>query len=134
MLRPLSSKAEPRSDSFRSRSWRLSCTSASAGLNGGGAKESSLIVRLSCKPALAALVALHVAEALAVTAAHAEVELFHVLVVAQALRRAVHHHAAVLEDVAIVGIAQRHVGVLLGEQEGHALLAVQVAHDLEHLF
>ena len=29
---------------------------------------------------------------------------------------------------------QRHVGVLLGDQEGDALLLVQVFDDLEHLF
>src|SRR4030095_1848877 len=38
----------------------------------------------SCKPAFSSLVALHIAEALAVRAADAEVELLHVLVLAQA--------------------------------------------------
>jgi hypothetical protein len=46
---------------------------------------------------------------------------------------AVHHDAAVLQDVAVVGVAQRHVGVLLGQQEGDALALVQVLDDLEHL-
>src|SRR5690606_1792855 len=73
----------------------------------------------SSKPAFAALVALYITEALAVRAAHAEVELLHILVLAQALGLAVHHDAAVLQDVAVVGVAQRHVGVLLGQEEGH---------------
>ena len=74
----------------RSRSARLSCTSASSGLNGGGAKQVVVVLASlnlpSCQPALAALVALHVAEALAVAAAHAEVELLDVLVLAQRVR------------------------------------------------
>ena len=37
------------------------------------------------------------------------------------LGRAVHHDAAALQDVAVVGVAQRHVGVLLGQQEGDLL-------------
>src|SRR6185436_708086 len=60
----------------------------------------------SRQPALAPLVGLHVAEALALGAADAEVEFLHVLVLAQRLGIAVHHHAAVLQDVAVAGIAQ----------------------------
>src|SRR5436190_589456 len=47
--------------------------------------------------------------------------------------RAVHHDAAIFENVAVACVFQRHVGVLLGEQEGDTLLAVEVLHDLEDL-
>src|SRR6476620_7234541 len=87
----------------------------------------------SSQPALAPLVGLHVAEALALGAADAEVELLDVLVLAQRLGVAVHHDAAVLQDVAVSGVAQRHVGVLFGQQEAHLLLGIDVAHDLEDL-
>src|SRR5262245_25605225 len=85
------------------------------------------------QPALAPLVGLHVAEALAVAAADAEVELGHVLVRAQCLGLSVHDDAPGLEDVAVGGVLERHVGVLLAEQYGQALLGVEALHDLEDL-
>ncbi|KAI1691008.1 hypothetical protein DdX_22163 [Ditylenchus destructor] len=97
--------------------------------NGNAAKT----LERSSQPPLAALVALDVAEALAIRAADTEIELLHVLVLAQALRLAVHDDAAVLQDVAIGGVAQRHVGVLLGQKEGDFFLAVEVFDDVEHL-
>ena len=45
----------------------------------------------------------------------------------------IHHDAAVFEDVAIVGVAQRDIGVLLGKQEADTFSLIQVAHDLEDL-
>src|SRR6267143_1968431 len=45
----------------------------------------------------------------------------------------VHDHAAVLEDVAVIGVAQRDVRVLLREQKTHLLLLIEVLHDLEDL-
>src|SRR5579883_414531 len=71
----------------------------------------------SGEPALAPAVMLDLAVAFAPGGGKAEIELLHILVAAQGLRRAIHDDAAVLEDVAIIGIAQRDVGVLLGEQE-----------------
>src|SRR5262245_30601895 len=62
--------------------------------------------RTLCQPALAPLIGLHVAEALAVAAADAEVELAHVLVLAQRVGLAVHDDAAVLQDVAVVGVLE----------------------------
>ena len=70
--------------------------------------------RRSRQPTLAPLVMLHVAERLALALGDAEVELLDVLVLAQRLGLAVHHDAAVLQDVAVAGILERHVGVLLG--------------------
>src|SRR5688572_4173848 len=104
-----------------SRSWR------STGAMRARASASARVMGISSgsgEPALAALVALDVAIALALgaagRAAGAEIELAHVLVLAQHRRRAVHDDPAALEDVAVVGVTQRHAGVLLGEQEGDA--------------
>ena len=44
-----------------------------------------------------------------------------------------HHDAAVFQHVAVVGGVQRHVGVLLDQQNGGAALAVDAHHDLEDL-
>src|SRR6266705_5398998 len=66
------------------------------------------------KPALAATIVLGVAERLASPARDAEVEFLHVLIVGERLGLAVEHHAAVLENVAVARVAERHVGVLLG--------------------
>src|SRR3954468_5756899 len=60
----------------------------------------------SAIPPSAPTVLLDVAVALARAAA--KVELLDVLVCAQALGRAVEHHAAVLHDIAVVGHVERH--------------------------
>src|SRR5262249_44820157 len=86
----------------------------------------------SGEPALAALVVLGVAERFALALGDAEVELLDVLVLAQRLGVAVHDDAAVLEDVAVARVFERHVGVLLGEQERDAFLLVEAVHDLEN--
>jgi hypothetical protein len=36
-------------------------------------------------------------------------------------------------DVAIGRVAQRHIGVLFGDEEGDALFSIEPAHDLEDL-
>src|SRR5450432_1717350 len=66
----------------------------------------------SGEPALAALVALHVAVALALARSRpgAEVELANVLVLAQRRGRTVHDDPPAFQDVAVVRVAQRHVG------------------------
>src|SRR5438552_15846620 len=99
-----------------SRSWR---SSSASGFR-ASASARAMASFSSREPALAALVALHVAVALALARgrAGAEVELAHVLVLAQRCRGAVHDHPAAFQDVAVVGVAQRHVGVLLRQQEG----------------
>src|SRR5580765_1572030 len=114
---------------FISRNWRSSSAS------GFRASASARAMAVSSgEPALAALVALHVAVTLALARgrAGAEVELAHVLVLAQRCGGAVHDDAAAFQDVAVIGVAQGHVGVLLGQKEGDAFLLVQVLHDLEH--
>src|SRR5688572_24993007 len=64
---------------------------------------------------------------------HAQVELLDVVLLAQAGAGVFHHDAAVLQHVAVVGGVERHVGVLLHQQDGGAALAVDAHHDLEDL-
>src|SRR3977135_2801304 len=98
----------------------------------GTGSERGLEERAS-QPALAPAVVLDVAERAAALAADAEIELLHVLVFAQARGGAVEHHPAVLQDVAVMGVAQRHVGVLFGQQDRDPLALVEVLDDLEDL-
>src|SRR5439155_23648871 len=86
----------------------------------------------SGQPAFSAAIMLHVAKRFASRRRETEIKLLDVLVLRQVGRRPVHHNAAVLEDVAIIGEAQRDVRVLLREKEAHFLLLVQVANDLEY--
>src|SRR6266545_3643228 len=51
-----------------------------------------------------------------------QVELLDVLVLAHRLDIAVEHHPSVLHHVDVLGEAQRHAGVLLGQQHRHPLL------------
>src|SRR4051812_22997488 len=95
----------------------ISAASRAAGGRVSSASKWSAMAATSGQPALAALVALDVPEALALAAADAEVELLDVFVGREVGRRAVHHDAAALQDVAVVGVLQGHVGVLLGQQE-----------------
>src|SRR5665213_2516909 len=99
------------------------CRKTGSSFCNASASARAMITFSSGQPALAPLVALHVAIALAVAAgmAGAEIELAHVFVLAQGGGGAVHDDAPALENVAMVGVAQRHVGVLLGEKKGHAL-------------
>src|SRR5690348_3815408 len=85
------------------------------------------------KPALSSPVMLDVAKTPAAGRGESEVELLHVLVVCERTRRAIHDDAAVLEDEAVARMAQRDHRVLLGEQERHALVAIQLADDREDL-
>src|SRR5258708_32760720 len=56
---------------------------------------------LLCEPSLSSLVALAVAEALTIGAPDAEVELLDVLVLAPGFGVAVHHYAAVFQNIAV---------------------------------
>ena len=86
------------------------------------------------EPPLSTAVVLHVPIALPLPdAAQAQIELLDVLVVGDRLRVAVEHDTAVLHHVAVLRVLQGDGGVLLGEQHGHALLAVEPAHDVEDL-
>ena len=100
-----------------------------------GERERTVSLRrLARQPPLAAPVLLYVAVALPLPdAREPEVELLDVLVLGDARAVAVEHHAAVLHDVGVLGDAERHRGVLLGQQHGEPLFPVQPAHDLEDL-
>src|SRR6058998_286070 len=88
----------------------------------------------SRQPPFAATVVLHVAVALALPdARQPEVELLDVLVLDDRPRVAVEHDPPVLHHVAILGELERHRRVLLGEQDGHAFLAIEPADDVEDL-
>src|SRR5258706_9053764 len=84
------------------------------------ASETRSSRRFSAIPAPAPAVLLHVAIAAARRAAAAEIELLHVLVRAQLLRRAVEDDPAVLHDIGVVRDVERHGRVLLDEQQRHA--------------
>src|SRR6266568_796250 len=64
---------------------------------------------------------------------HAEIELLDVVLLEQAVAGVLHDDAADLQDVAVVGHVQRHVGVLLHEEDGHPPLAVDPDDDIENL-
>src|SRR5436190_11270913 len=64
---------------------------------------------------------------------HAEIELLDVVLLAQPRAGVLHDDAAVLEDVAVVGDVERHVGVLLDQQQRRAAVAVDAHDDLEDL-
>src|SRR4051812_17254775 len=85
------------------------------------------------KPALASLERLQVLERAALAAAAAQVEFLDVLVVDEALSRAVEYHLATLNDVAVVSCPQRHVGVLLDQEDGDPEVTVKAADDAEDL-
>src|SRR6185503_3039946 len=88
----------------------------------------------SREPALSASVVLDVPVALPVAdTGEPQVELLHVLVLADGPCVAVQHDPAALHHVGVLGEVERHGGVLLGQQHGHLLLAVQAADDAEDL-
>src|SRR2546426_2775085 len=131
-LGPMTDRISPRRTS---RLTRITAWTPPKALETSLISSWELIPRnLSRQPPLPAPVVLHVAVALALAhAGEPQVELLDVLVVADGLAVAVEDHAPVLHDVDVLGEAQRHVGVLLGEQHGHLLVAVQPAHDVEDL-
>ena len=60
-----------------------------------------------------------------------EIEFLNVLVAAQIGRGAVYHDPSVFENVAVLGMAQRDIGVLLGDQKPDMLILVQPVDDRE---
>src|SRR5262245_43886988 len=85
--------------------------------------SSRIVSGASRQPSLAAPVVLEVPVALALPdAREPKVELADVLIVADRLPVPVEHDAAVLHDVGVLRDPERHRGVLLGEEHGHALL------------
>src|SRR5260370_32304657 len=75
---------------------------------------------------------LNVAKAFSAGRRQSEIELLDVFVLGEVPGGTVHHDAAVLEDVAIVGKTQRDIGILLRQQKAHALLLIQIPHDIEY--
>src|SRR5450830_1245080 len=73
-------------------------------------------IMCSSQPAFAAAVKFHVPKTLAATASDAQIKLLDVFVGRQIVGRPFHHHPAVFQDVAEVGVAQSHRGVLLRQQ------------------
>ena len=78
-------------------------------------------------------VMLAVPEPLAPAFRNAEVKFLDVLVLGQRLGFAVHHDAAVLQNVAVARKTQRHMGVLFGQKKRNAFFLVEVLHDVENL-
>src|SRR5215510_15375415 len=100
-----------------------------AGPGRGGACVATLISDPpSSSPHLLALPAAGAADARVLDA---EIELLDVVLLEQARAGILHHDAPHLQHVAVVGEVEGHVGVLLHEEDGHALLAVDAADDLE---
>src|SRR6059036_3265642 len=124
-LGPMTDRISPRRTS---RLTRITAWTPPKALETSLISSWELIPRnLSRQPPLPAPVVLHVAVALALAhAGEPQVELLDVLVVADGLAVAVEDHAPVLHDVDVLGEAQRHVGVLLGEQHGQLLAAGDV--------
>src|SRR4030095_6454111 len=86
------------------------------------------------RPALPALVELHLLEALpAPGLAEAQVELADVVIAPELRRRTVEDDPAVLHDVAVLGDAQRGPGVLPDEEERRPPLGIDLLDDLEDL-
>src|SRR5215471_21012856 len=98
-----------------------------------GPGTTSMRAACSRQPALAAFIMLTFAERFALALGDAQVEFLDVLVLAQRRRLAVEHDATALQDIAVARVAQRHVGVLLGEQERHALVLIEAFDDPENL-
>src|SRR5688572_32124990 len=89
----------------------------------------------SAIPAPAAAVLLHVAVAAALPGAGAQVELADVLVRAQPLGRAVKDDAPVFHHVAVVGDLERHLRVLLHDEQRDPEAVpdlAQALHELSH--
>src|SRR5499433_325975 len=100
-----------------------------AGAGRGGACVATLISGPpSSSPHLLALPAAGAADARVLDA---EVELLDVVLLEQARARVFHHDAPHLQHVAVVSEVEGHVGVLLYEEDGHAMLAVDAADDVE---
>src|SRR5262249_9473336 len=88
----------------------------------------------SAIPPPAAAILLDVAIASSLTALAAEIEFLDVLVLAQALGRAVEHDAAVFHDIAVVGDVEPYRGALLHDQNGDAELAPDFGKPLHQIF
>src|SRR5450756_1362288 len=117
----MSDRRSPNASPSPARSWRARRSLAAARIaparvaSGRGFRGRRNAYQPSAKlrqPAFAPAVMLAVAEGFAPAFGNAEIELLHVLVLGQRLGVAVHHHPAVLENVAVAREPQRHMGIL----------------------
>src|SRR5947209_14088423 len=90
----------------------------------------ALSLYLLSTPGLALLPAPLAASALFLDA---EIEFLDVFLLQQPRAGVGHDDAADLQHVTVVGSLQRHVGVLLDQQDGDAKLAIDAHHDLENV-
>src|SRR5215472_10738583 len=110
-------------------SWPRTVPSVASAARNGGACVATLISGPPfSSPHLLALPAAGAADARVLDA---EVELLDVVLLEQARARVLHHDAPHFQHVAVVSEMESHVGVLLHEEDGHALLAVDAADDVE---
>src|SRR5689334_12879981 len=97
-------------------------------------KESETLSRSrSAIPASAAAVLLDITVATPLRRSGAEIELADVLVRTQLLRRAVQHHAAVLHHIPVVRDFERHLRVLLDDEQREAEAVAHVAQASHQL-
>src|SRR5829696_5663052 len=88
---------------------------------------------LSAIPAPPPAVLLYVSVAALALAAEAQVELADIRVPAQFVGCARKHDAAVLQHVSVIGDIERHRGVLLDQQHGHAQIPPNHLQQLDEL-
>src|SRR6266436_788223 len=104
--------------------------------SGTAGRGASVMAMLSSSPTLVSapcLFPLPPLRAADTALLHAEIELLDVVLLEQPGAGVFHHDAADLQDVSVVGDVQRHVGVLLHEEDGHSPLAVDPDDDVEDL-
>ena len=73
-----------------------------------------------------------VAETFATGGRQAQIELLYIFIAGQVGGRAVHDYASVFQNVAIVGMTQGDVGILLGQQDASFLVLLEPAQDTEY--
>src|SRR5262245_11770115 len=64
---------------------------------------------------------------------HAEIEFLDVLLVEEAGARALHDDAADFQHIAVIRGLERHLGILLDEEDADAALPVDAQDDLENI-
>src|SRR5215831_14631464 len=109
-------------------SWPRTVPSVASAARGGDCVSTLISDPPSSSPHLLALPAAGAADARVLDA---EIELLDVVLLEQASARVFHHDAPHLQHVAVVSEVEGHVGVLLHEEDGHALLPIDAADDVE---
>lgn len=104
------------------------------GLNGPRFVDRGDNIPGSGQPSFTAAIVLYVAKTDAFALADAEVKFLDVGIFTQFRRAAVEHHAAILENIAVVCVTQCDIGILLGQQKGNAFILVQPFDNFEYFF